>query len=168
MISPEQGVGIEFENNGRRCITLPRNGIFDLNIQANIHTYIGGVWYATHFYASLHIPNLSCKIIGDTSDATFNSNVQPEESRFDRIDVTYPAPANIYGDNFVVKCLEIRKGCPTGRFDSIEECIKGIELAFKENFGGKPWILTDDNHDSWNEKKTILIKEFSEDSKWEK
>ena len=168
MISPEQGVGIEFEHNERRCITLPRTGIFDLNIQANIHTYIGSVWYAKHFYASLHFNNLNCKIIGDISDATFISNTQPKESRFKRIDVLYPAPANVYGDRFGVKYLEIKKGCPTTRFSSIEECIKAIELSFEDNFGGEPWILTDDNYDSWDEKKISLIKEYSGDAKWEK
>ena len=162
MISPHQGVGILFEHDGKKCITLPRTDKFGLGVTASIHTYESAVMFSKHFYASLHISSLDCKIVDDESGNTFTSNMQPEESLFDRIDVKYPAPINIYGEIFGVKSLDVRKGCPTSRFDSIEECIKAIEITFKRECGGEPWILVDDNYDSWEEAKARFIEIYSE------
>ena len=167
MILPEQGVGIEFENNGKKCITLPRTSEFDFGVCASVFTYAGNVMLAKHFYASLHISDLKCKIIGDKSDSTFCSNMQPEESTFKRIDVKYKSPVNVYNDKFGVKSLEVRKGCPTSRFDTIEECIEAIESTFTNKCGGEPWILVDDNYDSWEEAKERLMKQYSGDGIYE-
>jgi len=163
MISPEQGVGIEFEQQGKKCITLPRTSKYEFGVCASVHTYNGAVMFATHFYASLHIPDLNCKIIDAKDDRTFTSNMQPEESLFKRIDVKHPAPANLYGETFGVKALEVRKGQPTSRFNSIEECIEAIESTFTNECGCEPWILVDDNYDSWEEAKERLIKLYSGD-----
>jgi hypothetical protein len=162
MISPEQGVGIVFEYNGNKCITLPRTRKYDLYVQVNVHTFKGSVVFAEHFYASLNVSNLSCKIIGDKSDRMFISNMQPEESKFKRIDIFAPAMGNIYGESFGVRELEIRKGCPTIRFESIKDCIEAIESTFKEEFSGEPWVLSGSNYEPWEEAKLQLIKLYRE------
>lgn len=161
MISPEQGVGIEFETDGKRYITLPRTGMFDLHASVVITSYIGVVAWAKHFSASIHISGLSCKLVGDESNNRFRSSAQPKESKFDRIDVTMPAPHNVYCDDFefgVDKTkLQIRKGCPTSRFDSLEECFEAVELTFEKKLGA-PWILSSDNYEPWEETKINLTK----------
>lgn len=161
MISPEQGVGIEFEYDGDKCITLPRSD-FGLDVRVELLTYIGQCFNAVHYYASLHISGLSCKIIGDKPDRTFSSNTQPEESSFRRIDVTAPATQDIYSTTYGRKWLDVRKGFPTSRFDSIEDCIEAVELTFRENFDPESWVLSGSNHEPWEEVKIKLIKEYSE------
>ena len=167
MISPEQGVGIEFENNGKKCITLPRTSVYDFGVTVNVYTYADNLIFAKHFYASLHISDVKCKIIDDKSDMTFTSNTQPKESLFERIDVKYKSPVDVYsedvyGETFGAKTIEVRKGCPTSRFDTIEDCVEAIESTFIKECGGEPWILVDDNYDSWEEAKERLIKLYSE------
>lgn len=163
MILPEHGVGIVFEQYGKKCITLPRTSKYQLGVCASVFTYTSNVIFAKHFYASLHISNLDCKIVGDETDSTFSSNMQPEESIFNRIDVKYKSPVNVYGETFGVKTLEVRKGCPTSRFDTIEECIETVESTFIEECGGEPWILVDDNYDSWEEAKERLMEQYGGD-----
>lgn len=162
MISPEQGVGIEFENNGNKCITLPRTSKFQLGVTASVYTYAGNVMFATHFYASLHISDLDCEIIGDDSGKKFSSNTQPKESMFKRIDVKRIMPTNIYNEKFGVKFLDTGKGCLTTRFDSIEETVEAIESTFIDKCGGEPWILVNDSYDPWEEAKARFIKLYSE------
>ena len=161
MISSDQGVGIKFKSNGINYITLPRTG-FNFHIRVEVSTYIGQCIEAVHYYASLYIPSLSCKIIGDKSDKTFTSNFQPEESLFDKINVLAPAKSDVYSRTFGRKWLDVRKGSPTSRFDSIEECIEAVELTFRENFDSESWVLSGDNHEAWDEAKIELIKLHSE------
>lgn len=161
MISPEQGVGIEFEYDGDKCITLPRSD-FGLYVRAEVFSYIGQCANAIHYYASLHISDLSCKIIGNESDETFSSNVQPKKSSFKRIDVYAPAKQDIYSTAYGRKWLDVRMGCPTSRFDSIEECIEAVELTFRENFDPELWVLSGSNHKPWDKTKAELIKFHNE------
>jgi len=161
MISPDKGVGIEFEYSGDKSITLPRTG-FDLHVRAEVFSYIGQCANAVHYYASLHISDLSCKVIGDESDMTFSSNVQPKESSFKRIDVLAPAKQDIYSTSFGRKCLDVKRGCPTSRFDTIEDCIEAVELAFRENFDPEYWVLSSSNHEPWEKAKAELIKFHNE------
>lgn len=162
MISPDKGVGIKFEYNGDKCITLPRTG-FDLDVRAEVFSYIGQCFNAVHFYASLHISDLSCIIIGEKTDRTFSSNIQPKESSFRRIDVLAPAKQDTYSTTYGRKWLDVGKGCPTSRFDNIEDCIEAVELTFRENFDPESWVLSGSNHEPWDEAKAELIKEYKEE-----
>lgn len=162
-ISPDKGVGIIFEYRGKECITLPRTGDYDLEVDAEIVTYAGLVWYATHFSASLRIHDLKCKIVDDDSDKIFESNMQPKESLFRRIDVKAPAKKDWYEDKeHDKKFLVLRKGDYVTRFDNIEDCIEAIELTF-DNVFSEPWILKRAHRDaSWEESKRKTIKFYNE------
>lgn len=163
MISHEQGVGIEFEYRGRKCITLPRETIYNFGVCASVTTYMDSVAFASHFYATLHFPTLSCKIIDDYSGKTFVCNTQPPESKIDSIEVKHVAPNPIYGETYGIKTLEVGRGVTTSRFDSIEECLSAIESTFTKSVGGNPWVLVDDNYDSWEKAKSRYIKFYMEE-----
>ncbi|MCK4666911.1 hypothetical protein KAU33_09190 [Candidatus Dependentiae bacterium] len=162
MISPDEGAGIEFEYDGDKCITLSRTDL-GLYVRAEVFSYIGQCANAVHYYASLHISDLSCKIIGDESGETFSSNVQPKKSSFRRIDVSAPAAQDIYSTTYGRKWLDAKKGCLTSRFDSIEDCIEAVELTFRENFDPELWVLSGRNHEPWDKAKAELIKEYKEE-----
>lgn len=162
-ISPDKGVGIVFEYRDKECITLPRTGDYDLEVDAEITTYAGLVWYAVHFYASLRVHDLRCKVVDDDLNKVFNSNMQPKESSFSRIDVTTVAKQDIYTeDENGKKIIDVKKGWETSIFDNIEDCIEAIESTFNEMFG-EPWILKRYCRDeSWEESKRKTIKFYNE------
>lgn len=142
--------------------TLPRT---NFNIGVKITSWKGIVFDASHFYASLNISSLDCKIIGDESGQTFSGNQQPEETQSKRIDVFGIATKNVYGKYFEKNSIEIRKGYPTTRFNSIEECIEAVELTFKTDFNEK-WKLVESYTDiPWKEYKQELIEDHSTGSK---
>ena len=139
------------------AVTLPRS---DFNVGANVTSYRGITLGASHFYASLNISSLNCKIIGDDSGETFSGNQQPEETQGKRIDVFGIAPKNVYGEYLGRKSIEIRKGYPTTRFNSIEECIEAVESTFENEFDYR-WKLVEDCTDTpWEEYKKELIEDY--------
>ena len=154
MVLTTDGVGIEFENNGVACITLPRSEC-DCKVRTEIITYAGIATSEGHFYASLHISDLSFHKMGDESSMTSWSNMQPKESRFDRTDVTMKAPKAIYGDVFGRKMIEVRKGFPTSRFENVQDCLAAIESTFKKEFYNhdSKWVLSGPNDELWEEYK---------------
>ena len=140
------------------AVTLPRS---DFNVGVNVTSWRGITLGASHFYASLNISSLNCKIIGDDSGETFSGNQQPEETQGKRIDVFGIAPKNVYGEYLGRKSIEIRKGHPTTRFNSIEECIEAIESTFENEFDHR-WKLIEDCTDTpWEEYKKELIEDYS-------
>lgn len=165
-ISPNKGVGIVFDYDGKKCITLPRTSDYSLEVDAEITTYAGLVWYAIHFYASLRVHDLRCKVIDDDSDKIFCSNMQPKESLFNRIDVTAISKQDIYTENENGrKIIDVKKGYETSRFDNIEDCIEAIESTFNEMFD-EPWVLKRScREESWEESKRKTIEFYNKHSK---
>lgn len=139
------------------AVTLPRS---DFNVGVKITSWRGITLGASHFYASLNTSSLNCKIIGDDSGETFSGNQQPEETQGKRIDVFGIAPKNIYGECLGRKSIETRKGYPTTRFNSIEECIEAVESTFENEFDYR-WKLVEDCTDTpWEEYKKELIEDY--------
>ena len=140
------------------AVTLPRS---NFNVGVNVTSYRGITLGASHFYASLNISSLNCKIIGDDSGEIFSGNQQPEETQSKRIDVFGIAPENVYDEYLGRMSIEIRKGDPTTRFDSIEECIEAVESTFENEFDHR-WKLVEDCTDaSWEKYKKELVEDYS-------
>ena len=140
------------------AVTLPRT---DFNVGVKVTSYRGITLGASHFYASLNISSLNCKIIGDESGKTFTGNQQPGETQHKRIDAIGIAPKNVYGEYLGRNSIEIRKGDSTTRFCSIEECIEAVESTFKNEFDHQ-WKLVEDCTDTtWEEYKAKLLEDYS-------
>ena len=140
------------------AVTLPRT---DFNVGVHVSSWKGITLGASHFYASLNISSLNCKIIGDDSGETFSGNQQPEKTQRKRIDAIGIAPKNVYGEYMGRNSIEVRKGDLTTRFNSIEECIEAVESTFENEFN-QQWKLVEDCTDtSWEEYKKELIEDYS-------
>ena len=140
------------------AVTITRT---NFNVGVHVSSWRGITLGASHFYASLNVSGLNCKIIGDNSGETFHGNQQPEETQGKRIDAVGIAPKNVYGEYLGRKSIEIRKGYPTTRFNSIEECIEAVESTFQNEFNHQ-WKLIEDCTDTqWEEYKKELIEDYS-------
>ena len=139
------------------AVTLPRT---NFNVGVCVTSWNGITLDASHFYASLNVSCLNCKIIGDDSGETFSGNQQPEETQHKRIDAIGIAPKNVYGEYFGRNSIEVRKGDPTTRFNSIEECIEAVESTFENEFDQR-WKLVEDCTDTpWEKYKKELIEDY--------
>ena len=137
--------------------TLPRT---DFNVGVKITSWKGITLGASHFYASLNTSSLNCKIIGDDSGETFSGNQQPEETQSKRIDVFGIATENVYDEYLGRMSIEIRKGDPTTRFNSIEECIEAVESTFENKFDQRWKLIEDCTDTTWEEYKKELIEDY--------
>jgi len=156
-IDPHKGAGIEFEHNGKQCITLHRT---EMDVGVRITTYAGIVGYASHFYASFEVPSLSCVVIDSDGKEKFWTNIQPHESDSYVIEITKQADKPIYSENFGKRITEVKRGERTRRFDSVYEVIEAIESSFNKIFG-EPWKLYMCYTDTtWEEYKKELLEDY--------
>ena len=140
------------------AVTLPRS---NFNVGVNVTSWRGITLGASHFYASLNISSLNCKINGDDSGEIFSGNQQPEETQAKRIDVFGIATENVYGEYLGRNSIEIRKGDLTTRFNSIEECIEAVESTFENEFDHRWKLIEDCTGTPWEEYKKELIEDYS-------
>lgn len=160
-IDPHRGINIEFKIRDMSYITLPRND-YGLRIGVSISSFVEFDAFATHVYASFHIPGLKCRSLAN--DEELETIQQPKESHGLRIDVTKILEKDIYNkwdiDARENPQIEIRKGQITNRFNSLYELIASIESEYERIFG-TPWILVCHCTDkTWKEYKKYIITEY--------
>lgn len=158
-INPNEGANVVFieSSSNKECVTMQRSE-HGLCVGARVTTFIGAL-DAEHFYATLSVSPLMYRYTNESTGCK-TSTCQPEPSKGIRINVCGTAKHNIYSKYVGEKHLEISKGMPTSRFESVEDAIEAIEAEFNRIFGD-PWTLKHWCADeTWEEYKKELLEDY--------